>query len=303
MSRYYICAEIICNSFMEAIPDRWSSVLIATITLFLIFPATGCSNKLSQQNNTKDSTSLKIDTAIAARHSIPGKPINYDSTKKYIYLTLDDGPQNGTMNCYHILQNLGVRASFFMIGAQAIDERQRKRADSILDIYPEFLLCNHSYTHANYNHYKSFYNNADSALRDIMKAQDSLHLPLKIFRTPANNSWAINGRMRSPQLTKSLCHLLDSAGYYTIGLDVEWRFKTKDGAIPVQNTQTMIEEVEKSFDHNENFVKNNLVILVHDRMFAKQQYADSLTKFITLLKEDKRYTFETIDHYPGLVFK
>jgi len=54
---------------------------------------------------------------------------------------------------------------------------------------------------------------------------------------------------------------------------------------------------------NENFVKNNLVILVHDRMFAKQQYADSLTKFITLLKEDKRYTFETIDHYPGLVFK
>jgi hypothetical protein len=40
------------------------------------------------------------------------------------------------------------------------------------------------------------------------------------------------------------------------------------------------------------------VILAHDRMFAKAQYADSLNKFIATLKQDPRNVFETLDHYP-----
>jgi len=105
--------------------------------------------------------------------------------------------------------------------------------------------------------------------------------------------------MRSPQLTKSLCHLLDSAGYYTIGWDVEWRFRGAS-ATPVQSAAEMLREVDEVAYHNEDFTKNHIVILAHDRMFAQQRYVDSLNKFITLLKQDPRNVFETIDHYPGI---
>ncbi len=43
-------------------------------------------------------------------------PYRYNSTKKYIYLTFDDGPQPGTVSCYHLCITEGVKASFFMVG-------------------------------------------------------------------------------------------------------------------------------------------------------------------------------------------
>ena len=46
--------------------------------------------------------------------------------------------------------------------------------------------------------------------------------------------------------------------------------------------------------------KMRVVILSHDRLFEKKQFADSLTRFIDLLKADKRNVFETIDHYPTI---
>jgi hypothetical protein len=62
----------------------------------------------------------------------------------------------------------------------------------------------------------------------------------------------------------------------------------------------MLEEVEHKFSNGVNNEPNTLVILAHDRMFAKPQYADSLNKFISTLKQDSRYVFETIDHYPSV---
>jgi hypothetical protein len=35
-------------------------------------------------------------------------------------------------------------------------------------------------------------------------------------------------------------------------------------------------------------------------MFRLPNYADSLQKFIMILKQNPKYVFETMDHYPGL---
>ena len=64
----------------------------------------------------------------------------------------------------------------------------------------------------------------------------------------------------------------------------------------------MLKKVNDKFESGYLFEQNCLVILSHDRLFAKPQYADSLSKFISILKKDSRYVFETIDHYP-LVMK
>jgi peptidoglycan/xylan/chitin deacetylase (PgdA/CDA1 family) len=44
------------------------------------------------------------------------QPLAYDSTKKYIYLSFDDGPQHGTVTCYDLCKKEAVKASFFMVG-------------------------------------------------------------------------------------------------------------------------------------------------------------------------------------------
>jgi len=222
----------------------------------------------------------------------------YDSTKTYIYLTLDDGPQKGTMNCYNLLKALGVKASFFMIGVHVDNDYDRKEVSEIRDSYPMFLLCNHSYTHANYNHYHAYYNAPDSALRDFEKNEQKLNVPVKIVRTPGNSSWVVNGRIRAPALTKPLCHLFDSNGYAAAGWDVEWRFR--DGDTPIESANRMISIINQYARSNDLFVPGHVVILAHDRMFGRQNYADSLQKVVSVLKANPHYVFETIDHYPGM---
>jgi peptidoglycan/xylan/chitin deacetylase (PgdA/CDA1 family) len=277
------------------------AILITALTHFI----TAC--KSYNAKNFIESDAIKTFIANPIRDSIKAviahpfrdSIFTYNSTKKYIYFTFDDGPQPGTMNCFHIVRDLHVKASFFMIGVQIDNENLKKRVDSIRKNYPEILLCNHSYSHGNFNHYKSYYNNADSAARDVIKAQLSMQVPLKIFRTPANNSWNINGRLKSPPLTKQLCYLLSNAGYEVAGWDVEWNFSEENG-LPMQSADQMIKEIKNAFNNNRNFVHNNVVILTHDRMFQKPQYADSLRKVIAVLKKDRGIVFETMDHYPGI---
>lgn len=269
------------------------------VILFLLFPA--CSNNPATNRHkpdTKDSAVISpaTDSTTAAPHA--DTVFVYDSSKIYIYLTLDDGPQKGTMNCYNLLKRLGVKASFFMIGVHVNNNLDREEVAEIRNSYPMFLLCNHSYTHANFNHYYSYYNHPDSALRDFEKNEQQLSVPVKIVRTPGNSSWVVSGQIRAPKLTKPLCHLFDSTGYAAAGWDVEWRFK--NGNIPVESADRMISVVNQYAKSKDLFKARHVVILAHDRMFGQQNFADSLQKFVSALKADPHYVFETIDHYPGM---
>ena len=254
-----------------------------------------------KSSDPPENTNTKNDRKVSEKKD---SSLTHDGTKKYIYLTFDDGPQPGTMNCFHIARDLGVKATFFMIGAQIDTKNLEKRVDSIRNSYPQILLCNHSFTHGNFNRYKSYYGNADSAVRDVDKAQLNMKLPLKIFRTPANNSWNINGRIKCPELTKQLCTLLGNAGYEVAGWDVEWNFKQRGGYTPIESADSILKNIETMVNHsNKNFIANHIVILTHDRMFEKPQYADSLKKVITALQKDNRVVFETMDNYPGIKHK
>ena len=62
----------------------------------------------------------------------------------------------------------------------------------------------------------------------------------------------------------------------------------------------MANEVDSALDRNKVHIKNNVVILTHDRMFRNPNYLDSLAKFIIQLKQNPNYVFETMDHYPEI---
>lgn len=226
------------------------------------------------------------------------KKINYDNNKQYVYLTFDDGPQNGTVAVFELCKKLGVKASFFMVGEHAQTKRLRQIVSMVRNAYPQILLCNHSFTHAN-NKYQFFYHHPEMAAEDFYKSQASLDIPFKIVRLPGNRAWIVQNEIKASDLVKPVCRLLDSAGYNAIGWDVEWKFKHKN-AHPVQTPEQMITMVDSAFIKNETRTNNHVVILSHDRMFRDKNYTDSLAKFIMLLKQNPKYVFETVDHYPGL---
>ncbi len=123
-----------------------------------------------------------------------------------------------------------------------------------------------------------------------------MNIPVKIARLPGNNVWVGKGELKAPKSVMPVCKKLDSLGYNVIGWDIEWRFT--GSSIPIQSADAMVKEINYKFDNAIANMPNAIVILAHDRMFAKQRYTDTLNKFITILKEDPRNVFETIDHYP-----
>ncbi len=259
--------------------------------LFLLAALASCGGNKGEEKNAKSDSTVKV------AQPVPGGPFKMDSSKRYIFLTWDDAPQPpGTTVCKQIFQQQGVKATFFMVGMHEFDPRRKRIVDSLRNAYPQFLIANHSYTHGFQNNYKHFYTHVDSALKDFSRAQEELKVPLKIVRLPGNNSWVGKGEIRGPKSTLAVCRGLDSLGYKVIGWDLEWQFK--GGSIPVQSADEMVKMVNAKFDNETSNEENTVVILAHDRMFAKPQYADSLTKFIATLKQDPRNVFETIDHYP-----
>lgn len=243
------------------------------------------------------------DSAISIKPPVIDKfawhPLVYDSTKQYIYLSFDDGPQHGTVTCFDLLRKEGVKASFFMVGLQAAQKTDGKHIVSMIrESYPQILLANHSYTHAS-DKYVFFYHHPLMAEKDFFKAQDSLQVPYKIIRLPGNSAWAESGKIRASGLVKPVTQLLDSAGYDVIGWDVEWNFNHKN-ARPIQSPEKLAQQVDSAFAKNRTHIRNHLVILSHDRMFQRPGDAGSLAKFIAILKKNPRYVFETVDHYPGV---
>jgi|GEM_PF-204960 len=270
------------------------------VILFGIF-GTGCNNNTAQQTINPDTSAIAVtqpplpDTI----NKFLWKPINYDSTKKYIYLTFDDGPQNGTVACFNLCRQLGVKATFFMVGLHTQRKSDGKTiVRNIRDAYPQTLLANHSYSHA-YDKYHYFYEHPAESQNDFYSSQQLLNVPYKIIRLPGNSAWVRQNEVKCSKLVRPVTELLDSAGYNVIGWDVEWSFNHKT-ANPVQSPEKMAALVDSALAKNNTHTKNHVVILSHDRMFRNPNYTDSLAKFITLLKQNGNYIFETVDHYPGL---
>ncbi len=262
-----------------------------------------CNNTPEKTNDYNSNTTVKNKQSTEPEIINPDKakferkPFTYDSNKTYVYLTFDDGPHGGTKDCFELCKQMGVKATFFMVGRHATDKWGKQLVQNIRNAYPQILLANHSYTHAK-EQYNYFYKHVDIAEQDFYKAQDSLNVPYKIIRLPGNNAWMRNGVMRANTLVKPVCNKLDSAGYNVIGWDVEWNF-TRGASYPVQTPAKVASEVHYAAN-NHSYVPKHVMILTHDRMFRTPAYKDSLAKFIGLIQQNPNYVFETVDHYPGL---
>lgn len=255
--------------------------------------ACGGNDTQESKKETKDSTAQAANTAY-------GAAIKLDPLKKYVYLTVDDGPQPpGTNNCIDIFKKEGVKATFFMVGLHnQISPSRANITKQVRASYPQLLLANHSFTHGFRDKYRTFYASVDSAYADFLAAEKELNVPVKIIRLPGMNTWVTSTITRGPQSSMAVANKLKDNGFKIIGWDVEWNFVK--GSTPKQGAEEMAQELLDKLNTQNTVESNAIVLLAHDRMFAKQQYADSLTKFIQILKQDPNIVFETIDHYPSV---
>ncbi len=272
--------------------------LMTRTSLGLLALATVSSCK-NDKGNAETPSADSAKTAATAK-MVPGTPIQLDNTKRYIFLTWDDSPQPpGTVNSKAVFREEGIKATFFSVGFNQVGPYKKRLIDSIRNEYPQFLLANHSFSHGFNDKYGKFYSPAmtDSALNDFLRNEKELNIPVKIIRLPGNNGWAANGEMHGQKANTALVKKLDSLGYKIFGWDLEWTQQAKAKA-PKESVDEMIQRVNQKFEDGTTNQQNALVILSHDRLFEKKQYADSLKKFISILKQDKRIVFETLDHYP-----
>ncbi len=277
-------------------------------TYFLALSAAFLLLSCNKKDIETGATPLSPEKDSVVKDSIEKKPIissneeetktMKDTSKYYIYLTLDDGPQlPGTQNCKNILDKNDAKATFFMIGLHNSGIENNKIVDSIHND-PLFIVSNHSETHAFRNKYKIFYNSPNLSIQDFLQAENKLSIKNKIVRLPGRNTWAINNQLKGESSGFKVARKLDSMGYSVYGWDLEWRFTHED--IPVESAHQMVKEVENVLKSGKTHQPKSIVILVHDRMFGKPQYADSLRKFITTLKKNDSYIFDTLDNYSSL---
>ncbi len=181
---------------------------------------------------------------------------------KIAYLTIDDGPSDNTPRILKILQNEGVKATFFVIGRQ-------------VEQYPGFLkqefeqgnvIGNHTYSHI----YAEIYKTPEGYLANIKKNEDLIYnligIRPKVIRTPGGTQGNFHVRYYNA---------VDAADY----LVYDWNVSTGDAAAPLVPADTLVRNVKEQVPG-----KSRVIILMHDAP-GKTTTPEALPRIIQYLKQ------------------
>lgn len=217
--------------------------------------------------------------------------------KKYIYLTIDDAPLNGSRYIDSVITEMRVKTSIFMVGNPIHGSGRFKKYHEMLKENRYVELYNHSYSHANHR-YANYYKNSELVAADFEKNRAEFNLRHYIARLPGRNLWQLGSRTKNYRQTGAeAAALLAENGYKIFGWDVEWKYDPKDYS-PQQTIDELIDEIENICQASSGaFTPNHVVLLMHDQMFAKRTEENDLAKLIKKLQEHN-YTFEYLSDYP-----
>jgi peptidoglycan/xylan/chitin deacetylase (PgdA/CDA1 family) len=215
---------------------------------------------------------------------------------KYVYLSFDDGPLNGTENIDSVILAEKLKISVFIIGRNAEESKRLGLYYKMYEANPYVEAYNHTYTHAN-NKYRKFYRHPDQVLADVEKNEKILNLKYKLVRLPGRNMWRLDGRRRDDMKSGgTAADLLAENGFRVVGWDIEWEHRN-DGS-PIQSVEKMENEIINRLESGSTFTRNHIVILLHDEMFQKKWEESELKQLIDHLRLHTNYVFEHMRLYP-----
>ncbi len=279
--------------FPYRLMEQATSQIVKTTFITVVF--TACQTFKPEKTVTATTVSFsKTDTAVVnvVKADAPKK-------KKTIYLTFDDGPNKGTKNMMHIVQEEEIPVTLFIVGEHVYGSKEQTAIfDSVINC-KYFEIANHSFTHAFKNKYVKFYQVPDSAVKDFKRCADSLHLTANIIRTPGRNIWRTE-LIKSTDIKASsaAADSLFANGFITVGWDLEWHYD-KDFKLKNSSDEMML-QVDSIFTHAKTKTTDHLVLLAHDQVYSTPGDSTELRQFIIKLKAKNEYNFEVVSRYPRL---
>lgn len=276
------------------------------IKYFLLYPAvvmllvtTSCKN--APPHEEKIVASLP-QPAVHNKNLLPDSlpPPQSHPPRKKIYLTFDDGPNNGSPNVISAIKETAIPVSFFIIGVHTTYRGSEQKSWASLQQIPYIDICNHSYTHGLFNRFDKFYSKPDVVVSDFRRARDSLKLKNNFVRTPGRNSWRINNiRYTDNKRSAAAIDSLYKAGFMVVGWDLEWQFNFRNLRLRSTADQ-LISQIDYLFKNGHLRTKDHLVILAHDQAYQHSEDYQQLKTFIQKIKARPEYEFALIRDYPGI---
>ncbi|GAB0157844.1 hypothetical protein CHRYSEOSP005_31320 [Chryseobacterium sp. Alg-005] len=254
----------------------------------------GCNQK--QEQKTSEKMILHEDPVAKIVPIIDDEDVPSD--KRVIYLTFDDGPNQGTQNLLKILHKRNVCATAFVVGKHVYGSKKQKEELEQLRKDPLIELANHSFTHA-HNKYTDFYKNPEAVVHDFDIAKDSLKLYDQIARTPGRNIWRLNNiTVTDIKSSTEAANSLKKAGYKVVGWDLEW--KPTQAMNLKGNHEAMLKKVDSIFFNDLEKTSRHLVFLTHDQYLTDADSINELDLFIEKLQKSNKFVFRKISQYPKI---
>lgn len=226
--------------------------------------------------------------------SIKNNDSQQQESIKYIYLTFDDGPLNGSQRINEAILYEKIPITVLLVGQHSL---ARPKDVELYRKNKYINIGNHSYSHAK-NHYKSYYSKPKEVLKDFKRSMDTLKITNKVARLPGRNMWRVNGRSKN-DISSGIdaADLLSKNGFSLYGWDLEWMHDPHT-AEPIGKAEAIFKQIEKRLESKRLFTESHIVLLCHDEMFKTSFEESELKKLIDLLKTNKEYKFAHLIDYP-----
>ena len=247
----------------------------------------------TQQNAKPESVVVPQKSGDSLAATVPGT-----DTPNAIYLTFDDGPNNGTGTVLSILENEKVPAAFFLIGSHMAFMKNAEANLTHMRNMPLIELYNHSFSHGYRNNFDSFYADTEKVTADFDKAGKALGITSKVARTPGNNIWRTQKlKQTTYKRYAPAADKLYENGYQLFGWDHEWfHYKNKLKQAP----EWLHFEIDSMLTHQKVRSPGHLILLMHDACFINDADSLKLVQFIQQVKTEGKYTFRPVSHHPLL---
>lgn len=257
-------------------------------------------NKKADEISETDSKKIRPKKEIqkTAEENNSGLPEITENNKRIIYLTFDDGPNNGTKNLLKIVHQRKIPVTAFIVAKHVYGSSFQKDEFEILKNDSLIEVANHSFSHAE-NKYSRFYENPEKVVADFNRAKDSLQLENNYARTPGRNIWrTVNIHSTDIKKSSKAADELQKSGYKLIGWDLEWK---PDNTMKLKgNHKEMLRKVDSIFFNDLEKTSRHLVFLTHDQYLNDESSVNELSLFIEGLQKSNRFEFRKISEYPKI---
>jgi len=217
-------------------------------------------------------TDSSNNTVTQERTVVVRKKLNSYGNGK-IYLTFDDGPSHLTGRILDILDSEGVKATFFVVGANEYTKRAYNSGHTIA-------------LHSNTHNYGYIYSSVDNYFNDLKKIENKVYnligVKSNIIRFPGGSSNTISRNYNVGIMTRLTGEVLNRGYIY-----YDWNVDSNDAGGAIYNSQSIYYNVVNNLSHS----KTNIV-LMHDSG-GHDATVNALKNIITYGKT-YGYTFEAI---------